>query len=217
MYAALIVAAGSGRRMHASRNKMFIPVHGLPLIRHTVNVFAADDDCDEIVVVCRAGERADMREALEGVSCNVVPGGATRQDSVRMGLSSVHGDIVMIHDGARPCLDEASLERLKNVLDNHAAAALAVTPKDTVSMIKDGVFTQRLDRDAARLMQTPQAFVTDAIRDAHNRAKREHASFTDDVSLFMAYSQKKVFAVEGNYDNIKVTDPSDLKHVEELL
>lgn len=217
MYAALIVAAGSGKRMHAGRNKMFIPVHGVPLIRHTVNVFAADDDCDEIVVVCRDDERSDMQEALTGLGCTIVPGGDTRQDSVRSGLSSVHAHFVMIHDGARPCLDEASLGRLKTALNRHGAAALAVRPKDSVSMTEDGVFTQQLDRDACRMMQTPQAFVTEAIRDAHNRAKREHASYTDDVSLFTAHSQKKVFAVEGNYDNIKVTDPSDLKHVEELL
>ncbi len=217
MYTALIVAAGLGKRMKTGQNKMFVLIKDKPLIYHTAHLFADDDDCEDIIVVCQNEETKDMRKALQGIGCRFVTGGETRQDSVRNGLVEVSSDRVMIHDGARPNVGSEALSRLKEKLSENKAAALCVRPKDSVSLAKNGLIDTYVDRDALRLMQTPQAFMTADILTAHRRAKEENMRFTDDVSLYRAYTKKKVFVVEGNYDNIKVTDPSDLKYMEELL
>jgi len=217
MYTAVIVAAGLGKRMKTSQNKMFVLIKDKPLIYHTVHRFADDGDCEDIIVVCKNEETEDMKNALKGMTCRLVTGGETRQDSVRNGLVEVSSERVMIHDGARPNVDKKALGRLKEKLFENKAAALCVRPKDSLSLAKNGLIDTYVDRDAMRLMQTPQAFMTADILMAHRWAKEENIRFTDDVSLYRAYTKKKVFVVEGNYDNIKVTDPSDLKYMEELL
>ena len=212
-YSALIVAAGSGSRMNLGYNKVYARLKdGRTIVETTVDVFLNDPDCGQIVVVTDPGEfRKNYTKRHDGriVLCQ---GGSTRQESVNNGLAAVMLDTVMIHDGARPFLDQDSLNRLKNAMETEDAALLCVACKDTIKKADDnGYIVETYERSTLRSAQTPQAFRTSVIMDAMEKAIADGYTGTDDCSLVERYSSVRIKAVEGSYGNFKVTTPEDLR------
>jgi len=148
----------------------------------------------------------------------IVPGGARRQDSVRLGLEAVGPNcrLVAIHDGARPLITPGLIDQAVTQAVRHGAAALAVRPSDTVRRGEEDTFQVTLDRDKLWLMQTPQVFSCELILEAHRQAAERRLDGTDDVALVEAMGYP-VRVVEGFRENIKVTTPEDLLYVEAVL
>ena len=139
-YSALIVAAGQGRRMNLGYNKVFYTfADGKNVLEKTMSIFEADSRCKQIVIVTQREDYVRcMRNRTQRGNVVFVEGGTTRQESVFNGLMAVSEDYVLIHDGARPFLEQECLDRLCQSLSEHDACLLTVPCKDTIKVIEDG-------------------------------------------------------------------------------
>ncbi len=221
---AIVPSAGRGKRL-GYRKKAYLELGGRPVLYHTLNVFETSELIDGVVVVvtpddverCRLHvvERYGLRKVL-----SVVAGGSERQASVWNGLEKAEEYTprhIVVHDGARPFVTQALLERtLRPVTEGRVAAVCGVVPKDTVKELEDGVVRRTIPRDTLRLIQTPQAFSFDVLKRAHTMAMEKGVSATDDSTLVELLG-KEVYVVEGAYDNIKITTEEDILMAENIL
>jgi 2-C-methyl-D-erythritol 4-phosphate cytidylyltransferase len=215
---AVIVAAGEGRRMEGL-DKVLVPLLGQPLIAYSLSAFEACPAVDDVVLVLsprnlEAGRDLVRKRGWAKVRALCV-GGERRQDSVRQGLAHLPAcRWVVVHDGARPCLEpQLILDTLEAAQETGAAvAALPVT--DTIKSVgPDRVVAQTLDRGQLWAVQTPQAFLRELLERAH-REVREEA--TDDAALVERLGAR-VKVVAGSPRNLKVTTPQDLLLAQALL
>lgn len=220
----VIAAAGVGRRMGGGINKPYRLLLSRPVLAYSIDVFEAHPQVDEIVVVAHPDEVDYCQSAVirpygyKKVS-NVIPGGAERQDSVWAGLQSLGQDTayVAVHDGARPLLSKALIDRLLEAAREWGAAIPGVTARDTLKKIdRDGFVAHTLDRSVVSMIQTPQIFQYQELRRAYEFAYRDGLIGTDDASLFEVYIGR-VKVVPGEVNNIKMTTSEDLLIAEALL
>ena len=219
---AIILGGGSGRRMEADRNKVFLPLRGIPAIARAIAPFSAL--CAGAVVVAAAAELDEMRAVIARCGLNrfvlaVVPGGDERQDSVRCGLNALPQDAecVLIHDGARALVTEDVILRALESVERHGSGVAAVPVTDTIKRAApDGLVLDTPDRAALRAMQTPQAFRVELIRQAHAAAGRDGFLCTDDAAL-LEHAGLPVYLSEGSRENLKLTTPTDLMLAELIL
>ena len=211
--AAVIVAAGSASRM-GGIDKVMAELKGEPMIVRTVRAFQQCDAIREIVIVTREDlirPISSLCSKMDKVKA-VVAGGKSRQESVWLGLNSLSKDVKLaaIHDGARPLVSQAVIDRTVRAAHSYGAAAPAIPVKDTIKAVKSGLVMATPDRDSLRAVQTPQVFDFDLLRGALKKASEEGAAVTDDCSAveLMGMSVK---LVEGEERNLKVTTPLDLK------
>ncbi len=221
----VILAAGQGRRMAEATGgeaKQFLPYRGAPLWWSSARAMAASPLVHGLVFVFPADRLEQARlEALAldrkdscGVPFRFAEGGDRRQDSVRHALAALPDscEITLIHDGARPFLRTALVTKLAEALRESRAAGVipGVAVTDTVKETDPSGFVLRTPaRDALRAVQTPQAFRLSELRDAHARADAEDWNVTDDASL-MERCGRPVLVIEGDRDNVKITNPQDL-------
>ncbi|MDI3310542.1 MAG: 2-C-methyl-D-erythritol 4-phosphate cytidylyltransferase [Thermoanaerobacterium sp.] len=214
---AIVVAAGKGRRMGTKLNKVFLKLNGKPVLYYTLNVFEKLSELNEIVLVV-SNEDIDYcrREIVDKYNFKkvkrIIAGGMERQESVFNGLKAVDSrcDIVMIHDGARPFIDKATLQKGIEESKVHSAVGIAVPVKDTIKVVDDGNFVVATpDRTYLMAIQTPQIFEYKLIYEAHLKAMEDGFLGTDDTVLVERLGHK-VKLVEGSYRNIKITTPEDL-------
>jgi len=205
MIAAIIAAAGSGERFGASIPKALIQLGDRTLLEHSIS--ALSSVADQIVVTAPAGYEDQIR-ALVGTEITVVTGGATRSESVRLGLAAItRAEFVLVHDAARAL---ASRELAVRVVASLKAGEVAVIPAlpevDTVKIIDaQGYVTSTPDRTSLRRVQTPQGFAYSVLKDAYETAK----DATDDAVL-VADGGHKVRVIDGEERAIKITTPNDL-------
>lgn len=215
---ALIVAAGRGTRFGGALPKQYLPLGGTSVLRHAVAAFATHPRIDAVQVVIRPEDRRVFDDAVTGLSLlSPVPGGAERQDSVRLGLEALvpHEPArVLIHDGARPFPDVALIDRVLDALDDAPAAIPALPLGDTLKRVADGQVRDTIDRAQLWRAQTPQGFHFKAILEAH-RAAAGHV-LTDDAAVAEAAGMAPL-VVLGSEDNLKVTTAQDLAAAERLL
>ena len=216
---AVIVAAGTASRM-GGIDKVMAQLSGEPMIVRTVRTFQVCDAIKEIVIVTRPDlivPIQDLCRDFDKVRL-VVAGGKSRQESVGLGLNSFSDKVKMvaIHDGARPLITQAVIDRTVRAAHAYSAAAPAIPVKDTIKVVKGGVVDHTPDRATLQAIQTPQVFDLDLIRGALKKAEQDGSAVTDDCSAveLMGMSVK---IVEGDGRNIKVTTPMDLKIAEMLL
>ena len=217
---AILVAGGTGTRMGADLPKQFLLLRGAPVLLHTLRRFAEPAlGVAEIIVVLPADQLATWRAlcAAHGVEIphRLVAGGTTRWASVKAGLGALAGHaegLVAVHDGVRPLVSTAVVARTYAAAAQHAAAAAAVAPKDSVRTLSQHG-SSALNRSRLRLMQTPQTFEIDLLRRAY--AMPELPTFTDDASVVDDLC--RVELVEGDYRNLKITTPEDLLVAEALF
>jgi 2-C-methyl-D-erythritol 4-phosphate cytidylyltransferase/2-C-methyl-D-erythritol 2,4-cyclodiphosphate synthase len=211
--AAILVAAGSGTRFGAETPKQFLTIAGKPVIRH-----AADALAEHVALLQPIGDAGPIEGALRGVpNClPTIPGGATRQDSVRAGLEALAAhapDIVLVHDAARPVIPPGTVPALLAALRESPGAIPGAPVADTLKRVVRGVITETVSRTGLFRAQTPQAFRFHTLLAAH-RAGLTGA--TDDASLLEAAGES-VEVVPGSDDNIKLTYPEDLVRLERIM
>ena len=208
---AIIVAAGSGRRM-GGVDKVFAPLGGKPVLARVIDTFEGCGSVAQIIVVVSRKNLRRCRQLVAERGCSkvtdVCPGGRRRQDSVAAGLGRLsHCDWVVIHDGARPLLTVDLIERGLEAARETGAAAAAVPVKDTIKLAGDDrIVHQTPPRQNIWAVQTPQVFRIDIITEAYCRA---NGDVTDDASLVEQLGYR-VKLYMGSYDNIKITTGPDL-------
>jgi 2-C-methyl-D-erythritol 4-phosphate cytidylyltransferase len=210
---ALIVAAGSGERLGASRPKAFVTLAGRPMVQWSVDALRAVPSVERIVVALPEGETAP--EGTTGV-----PGASARSGSVRAALAAAGpGDPVIVHDAARPLVTPDAVEAtLAALTDGGADAAIAAAPvADTIKEADaDGTVRATLDRSRLWAVQTPQAFRRAALERALDVGDDTLAAATDDAWL-VERTGGTVRVVSASPDNLKVTTAADLQRAEHVL
>jgi len=219
---AVLVAAGRGERLGDDRPKAFARLGELPLLAEPLRRLDENGWVDGVVVVCPPGWEepsillAEQLGASKVSAC--VPGGATRADSVRLGLEEVPGEaaVVLVHDAARPLLPAEVVDRLLEALGQGFDGAVPGLPVvDTVKRLADGVVAETLDRDALVAVQTPQAFVASVLRAAF--AASDDVSRATDCAQLVEAAGGRVTVVAGDERLRKVTTAADLERVAGLL
>ena len=211
--AAILVAAGSGSRFGGARPKQFATLAGRPVLRH-----AAERLAPHVGLLQPVGDPAPILKALAGLPhLPAVPGGATRQASVRAGLEALAPfapDVVLVHDAARPLFPPGTVDDLLRALRSCPGALPAAPVSDTLKRAVAGQVVATVPREGLHRAQTPQAFRFDVLLRLHRAAAPD--GLTDDAALLEA-AGLPVAVVPGSEDNIKLTYPEDLARMERLL
>ena len=200
-------------------DKLFAPLGGLPLLAHSVMAFNESLLVHAIAIATSAHNLSNVQRLVRNLGLekveDVVEGGARRQDSVLNALRNLKGsDIVLVHDGARPFVDESMIERAISTASKSAASTAAVPVKDTIKVANpDMTVSDTPARDSLWAAQTPQAFAYDLLLEAHSLVDYD---VTDDAAMIEAIG-RPVHLFIGSYDNIKVTTPEDLHIAEAIL
>ena len=220
--AAVIVAAGRGRRAGGDVPKQYRKIAGTPAIRPTLSAFSTHPQIDLVQPVIHPADEEFFWAASSGLEKLLKPiaGGRTRQTSVHAGLRALQAsapEIVLIHDAARPFLSGALITRAIEAAKTHGAAAPGVAVADTVKKIDDvALVIETLDRSRLRLVQTPQAFGFALIADAHQRAAAAgRDDFTDDAAL-AEWAGHRVTVFPGETTNVKLTTNDDFIRAEAI-
>lgn len=214
----IILAAGSSTRM-SGIDKMFIPLHGQPLISYSLNVFH-DLPLVNSIVLCMSRRNVEQGRRLVESSgwskvTRVTLGGDRRQDSVRIGLEHMDDvDWVVVHDGARPFTSSDMISRGIEEAKQTGAAVAAVPVKDTIKVVSDdNIVVETPDRDRLWASQTPQIFRRELLARAHESVSE---NVTDDAAMVERIGGR-VRLFMGSYENIKVTTTEDLAIAEAIL
>lgn len=223
MNSVIIVAAGRGTRMNRKINKAFIDIDGKQMVAHTINTFYNCPEIDEIIVAVSKYDLSKFRDEILKThsfkNIKMVIGGKERQDSIYNALKKVdpRSEIVLIHDGARPFIEEDTVVKLIEKTKDTGAAIVAVPVKDTVKVVdEEGMIESTPKRSRLWAAQTPQAFDRNIIVKAHEKAHRDGFLGTDD-SMLVEKMGVRVSIVEGSYENIKITTPEDLDIAQMIL
>ena len=208
---ALIVAGGSGTRMGTDIPKQFLELAGRPVLMHSIERFRAFDETIGIIVVIPENQFAfweSLREKYSfSVSHTLVKGGSSRFFSVKNGLGVVEDNsIVAIHDGVRPLVSTDTITRCFRAAEEFGNAIPFINPSDSVRMVSEKGSIP-VDRNCLRIIQTPQVFKAELIKKAYLR--EFGTEYTDDAML-LETTGEIIHLVEGNRENIKITNPEDL-------
>lgn len=221
-FTAIVLSAGKGRRMNSVIPKQYMNLYGMPVLVHSLKAFEKSD-VDEIVIVCGTGDEEFVRtEIVEkyriGKVTHIVEGGKERFNSVHNGLKACEGtDYVLIHDGARPFVSVEVINGNIRELEKYPALVTAVASTDTVKIVDDdGFVVSTPQRKNCYIIQTPQSFRYDIAREAYDMYGKESENgsdffATDDAQVVETFMNIKVKVINGDYGNIKITNPSDLK------
>jgi 2-C-methyl-D-erythritol 4-phosphate cytidylyltransferase len=216
---ALIVAGGTGTRMQSAVPKQFLNLVGKPILMHTLAQFSQCPSKPEIILVLPEVEIDYWKNLCNAfsfeISHQIVSGGETRVHSVRNGLSMIsEGEsLVAIHDGVRPLISVEIIEKSYQTAQEQGNAVVAIPLKDSIREVTDKG-NRTVNRASFRLIQTPQTFLTNMIRDAYQLAHVE--TMTDDASV-AELAGYDICLIEGSYQNIKITTPEDLIIAEALM
>ncbi|WP_029898608.1 2-C-methyl-D-erythritol 4-phosphate cytidylyltransferase [Desulfohalovibrio reitneri] len=225
---AVLLAAGKGSRLAKAgidTPKQFLSYRGAPLFWRSARVLAGLPELEGLVFVLPPdqGDGEDLIRKLEGeaplgVAWRVTRGGARRQDSVAAGLAEVPPDCgrVLVHDSARPFLTPSLCASLLDALESADAAIPGLPVTDTIKVVEDGLAAETPDRSRLAAVQTPQAFRADVLRRGHETARAEDWDVTDDAMLVERLGGS-VAVVPGDPGNIKITNPEDLRLLEDSV
>ena len=216
-YAAIVLAAGSGKRMNSKVHKQYLIIQDRPVLYYSLKAFE-DSAVDEIVLVVGKGEEEFCRKEIVdkyGISKikSIVEGGRERYHSVFEGLKQTRdADYVLIHDGARPFVDQYIIRRCMQEVQKYQACVVGMPVKDTIKIAdEEGYAKQTPDRKNVWMIQTPQTFSYTLIYEAYEEMlKTEDTAITDDAMVLERIKGKKSKLIEGSYRNIKITTPEDL-------
>ncbi len=222
-YTVMLPAAGSGKRMGAGMNKLFLSLDGHPILAHTLHTFEKDPFCKGMILAIKEEERQEMESLVDQYKLTKVRpfaiGGKERQHSVHACLEAFEGsdeDVVLVHDAARPFIRQDVIHTLVERAAQEGGVVAAVRAKDTTKVVVEHVVRETVPRETLWNVQTPQAFRYGELFDASQRALEEEVFVTDESMLFERLG-KKVVIVESTYDNIKMTTKEDLAFGEIIL
>ena len=221
---ALILASGTGERAGLNIPKQFALIRNKTILEYSIEVFSNNENIDYIIVVSNPNflnettaivERNNYKKVLK-----VIPGGKTRQESSYIGVNSINESDakVLIHDAVRPFISDKIINECIYALDKYKAVNVAIDSSDTIIEIDDNNIIKKVpNRKYLRRCQTPQCFDLQLIKKAHELAKINNISVTDDCGLVIKFNLTDVFVVNGSTDNIKITYPDDIKIAEVIL
>lgn len=216
-YTAIVLAAGSGKRMNSKVHKQYLIIQDRPVLYYSLKAFE-DSAVDEIVLVVGKGEEKFCRKEIVdkyGISKvkAIVEGGKERYHSVFEGLKQTSdANYVLIHDGARPFVNQDIIRRCMQEVQKYQACVVGMPVKDTIKIAdEEGYAKQTPDRKNVWMIQTPQTFSYALIYEAYEEMlKTEDTAITDDAMVLERIKGKKSKLIEGSYRNIKITTPEDL-------
>ena len=216
-YTAIVLAAGSGKRMNSKVHKQYLIIQDRPVLYYSLKAFE-DSAVDEIVLVVGKGEEKFCRKEIVdkyGISKvkAIVEGGKERYHSVFEGLKQTSdADYVLIHDGARPFVNQDIIRRCMQEVQKYQACVVGMPVKDTIKIAdEEGYAKQTPDRKNVWMIQTPQTFSYALIYEAYEEMlKTEDTAITDDAMVLERIKGKKSKLIEGSYRNIKIKTPEDL-------
>lgn len=216
---AIIVAGGSGQRMQSAVPKQFLLLQGKPVLYHTLAAFNQADATTEIILVLPVDQFSYWETLVAGlppIPHRLVAGGNSRFQSSQHAIQTLTEDgMVAIHDGVRPLIDPDLITASFKAASEKGNAVLAVASKDSVRFYSDDKKSyEHLNREAVRLIQTPQIFSVKDLQEAFQQSYSE--DFTDDARVVEALGIQ-INLVEGSYKNIKITTPEDLLLAEVLM
>ena len=219
--AAILLAAGAGRRVGADQPKAFLTIGGRPILSVAAGAAAASPAVSQLVVTAPTGWEEQAEGSVEGLGLpvTIVTGGATRQASVRAALAGLSADVeaVAVHDAARPFAPPELFTEVIGAVAAGAVGAIPIVPiPDTVKRVRDGSVVQTESRAELALAQTPQAFRTSELREAHEQAARAGLDLTDDAAV-MEWAGFEVRVVAGDPMNVKITTFLDLVRADERM
>lgn len=227
---AIVLAAGRGSRMESDIPKQYLMLRDRPVLCYSLQAFQ-DSFINRIILVTGPDEieycKKEIVEKYQFTKVtDIISGGKERYHSVYHGLCAAGTcDYVFIHDGARPFVTEEILQRSYQAVKEHGACVAGMPVKDTIKITDDTGFSKETpNRDRVWMIQTPQVFAGDLIRNAYDRMIKEEAhllsariKITDDAMVIERFTDHPVKLIEGSYSNIKITTPEDLKMAEILL
>ena len=218
----IIAAGGMGKRMKNPKGKQFIELLGKPMLLRTIENFVATAVVNDIVLVIapeqvKAAEVLVKKEKLSKVR-KIIKGGKRRQDSVCAGLKSIDFacDIILVHDGARPLIEENEIKAVIDGVKEFDACIVASPVKETLKIVDESTILDTPDRSKYWAAKTPQGFKLKLLREAFALAQQQNLTVTDDAMLVEAMGHK-VKIVEASCYNIKITTPEDLKVAENII
>lgn len=220
-YTVMMPAAGSGARMGAGHNKLFLELERETILAHTLSVFEKDPWCIGIILAVKESERKEIERIIDTAHITKVKGlpegGTERQHSVAACMAT-HADegIVLVHDAARPFIAQRVIHELVEIASESGAAVAGVKAKDTMKYVEDGIIVETADRDRLWVIQTPQAFRYEVLEHV-SRLATEDSFLGTDESMLAERAGYEVRVVESTYDNIKMTTPEDLAYGGYLL
>ena len=204
----LIITAGGTSSRYGNTNKLLEKINEKTVIEETVSKFIDFDEIDEIIISANRSIIEILQQLLNNPKVKIIEGGNTRQKSVYNALQVVKNDYVLIHDGARPLIRKDTIAYvLEAVLDKDAVTVMTKTTDTIKEVDSTGRIIRTIDRSKLYNTQTPQAFKTSIIKEAHEKLK--DGNFTDDCSMLEELNIP-VYIVNGSYTNIKITIKSDL-------
>lgn len=204
---AIICAAGRGERAAMGKNKLLADLDGAPALWHTLNAFCLP--CiDEVIVACSPADMPQISALCAPFGYIIAEGGGTRTESVYNALGKCTGDIVLIHDGARPYVTEQTIYGCIACVQSSRSGVCAVPVTDTIAVAEGGRIAEVPDRSRLFAVQTPQGFWTKDIKAAYELAAQGGETYTDDSAVFRRYIAEPTLC-EGSRDNIKLTYKSD--------
>jgi len=207
----IITAGGIGKRMESNIPKQFIKVKGLPILMHTITKFFDFDNSIEIILVLPKDHLEFWDELVSEYKFKVphiiVEGGEERFYSIKNGLKKASGDLIGIHDGVRPFVSLGVIQSVFESTKRFNAVIPVVDLKESIRKVDD-LESVSVDRSAYKIVQTPQCFTSDIVKEAY--LQEYSKEFTDDASV-VGKMGTKIHLVSGNDENIKITTPMDLK------
>lgn len=218
---AIIAAAGSSSRMNGI-NKLLFEIDGITVIARTIDKFNSNDNINEIVISARSSDIETIKEIVSKYNFSkvtaIVDGGDTRAQSIKNSVksSSNKTEYFAIHDGARPLITEKVINETINNAIKYRAAVAGVRVKDTIKVVDGGFIESTPERSALWAVHTPQVFEKNLYLEAIANAENYKAEITDD-SMLVEMLGVKVFMVNDEYSNIKITTPDDLSIVEQYI
>ena len=217
MVTVIIVAAGVGKRMKSEVPKQFLSLKGKPILAHTLSCFQRAAVIDQIVLVVNRNWQEESRQIASFFNkvAHIVAGGKRRQDSVWAGLQVIKEGIVLVHDGVRPFVTPTLIEGVVRATEKWGAVVPALPAKETVKWVETDVVKKTLPREFIYLVQTPQGFRYELLKEAYLRLG-DKEDVTDDASLVEQLGMK-VHVIAGEPFNLKITTPEDCKWAEMIL
>jgi len=222
MITLLLPAAGIGKRIGGKVPKQFISLRAKPLFIHTLLAFENHPLINSIIITTREEYIPFVKRCLKenGIKkvLSVAKGGETRQESVYNALKHAPAstELFLVHDAVRPFVSKQLISRVIEKAKKYGSAIPAIPVRDTLIQAERGKVCKKLEREGAFLVQTPQGFRAEVLRECLEKAKKEGLLFTDEGTLLLHY-KKEVYLVEGDPLNFKITYPQDLLLAERLI
>ena len=204
----LIITAGGTSSRYGAQNKLLEKLDDKTVIEHTLSSFLEFSEINEIIIPANSTISDELKYLFTNPAIKIIQGGDSRQKSVYNALKYVTNEFVIIHDGARPLIKPGVISQIMDcVIHNRAVSVMSKTTDTIKEVDENGRIIKTIDRSKLYNTQTPQAFKTELIKNAHEKLQNKH--FTDDASM-LEYLDIPVYVVIGSYTNIKITTKSDL-------